>query len=148
MDLKPKGGGGRNWKKCGPLYYTLWSLWPKEGSSDPPPPPPDTHPHGYGPVFVCSISCKIYVFVCSNRKPCIARRLPYTMSLPVPRVAPNPPRGNMMNYDTYFLNTIPRKPLSFTIHQEWISEVLHAKRVELQKRHGMDYNFKEYAFLY
>ena len=148
MDLKPKGGGvaiGKNVDLCTTPYG---AFGPRRGLRTPPPPPPDTHPHGYGPVFVCSISCKIYGFVCSNRKPCIARRLPYTMSLPVPRVAPNPPRGHMTNYDTYFLNTIPRKPLSFTIHQEWISEVLHAKRVELQKRHGMDYNFKEYAFLY
>ena len=38
--LSLRGGGG------GPLYYTLWSLWPKGGggSSDPPDPPP-----GYGP---------------------------------------------------------------------------------------------------
>ena len=36
--IKPKGwggvGGGVIWEKCGPLY-TLWSLWPKVGSSPP-----------------------------------------------------------------------------------------------------------------
>ena len=30
------GGGGLIGGKSGPLYYTLWSLWPKGGSSDPP----------------------------------------------------------------------------------------------------------------
>ena len=38
MDLKPKGG--LIFEECGPLYYTLWSLWPKGGPSDPQTPPP------------------------------------------------------------------------------------------------------------
>ena len=33
LDLKPKGGLIRG--KSGPLYTTLWSLWPKGGPSDP-----------------------------------------------------------------------------------------------------------------
>ena len=44
MDLKPRGGGshfGKMWTS----YYTIWSLWPKGGSSDPQTPP------GYGPVL-------------------------------------------------------------------------------------------------
>ena len=43
MDLKPKGGG-LIWEIFGPLYYTLWSLWPKGGGSSDPPDTP-----GYGP---------------------------------------------------------------------------------------------------
>ena len=41
VDLKPKGGGGLIWEKRGPLYYTLWSLWPNGGGGgvEPPTPP-------------------------------------------------------------------------------------------------------------
>ena len=43
LSLK-KGGGGLIWEKCGPLYYTLWSLCPKGegrvfGPPQTPPPP-------------------------------------------------------------------------------------------------------------
>ena len=56
MDLKPKRGGGLIWEKCGPLYYTLWSLWPNGGGVFGPPRPPPPPPPGYGPaikVFQC-----------------------------------------------------------------------------------------------
>ncbi len=55
----------------------------------------------------------------------------------------------MVNFDTYFMNTIPRKRATYTIHKEWASEVLHAQRMELQKRDGT-YNYRttNYAFIY
>ena len=58
------------------------------------------------------------------------------------------PTGHMQVFDTYFYNTIPRKPLSFTIHPEWVSEVLHAKRIALQKKEGMKYKHTNYSFAY
>ena len=56
VDLKPKGG--LIWGKSGPLYYTLWSLWPKGGGVFGPPPIP---PPGYGPAIIHTI---IYILSC------------------------------------------------------------------------------------
>ena len=100
-----------------------------------------------GLLYIYVLTYLVFPFPLT-RRPCLPARQPYTVKLPVPTVAPNPPRGHMMNYDTYFLNTIPRKPMSFTIHKEWISEVLNTKRLDLQKREGLNYDFKQYAFIY
>ncbi|ESO95562.1 hypothetical protein LOTGIDRAFT_175155 [Lottia gigantea] len=78
----------------------------------------------------------------------IPRRLPYTIKLDIPEVAPEPPRIHMETNETFFLNTIPRRPENYTIHKDWVSEVLHAKRMELQKREGIKYRWKNFAFVY
>jgi hypothetical protein len=67
---------------------------------------------------------------------------------PVPEPQPDPPKVHIEVWDTFFSNTIPRKPLSYTIHPEFVSEVLHAKRMELQKREGLNYRYKDFAFAY
>ena len=84
------------------------------------------------------------------RKPCIPKRRAFAVSIAESNPAPPPPKAHMMNYETYFYNTIPKKPRTFTIHQEWVSEVLHAKRMELQARDGPKYSYaqKNFSFLY
>ena len=82
------------------------------------------------------------------RAPCLKPRLSFTRKCPIPGVAPRPPRGHMQVFDTYFYNTIPRKPLSFAVHPEWVSEVLHAKRMALQKREGLNFKHTDYSFVY
>ncbi|XP_013407975.1 uncharacterized protein LOC106171985 [Lingula anatina] len=79
----------------------------------------------------------------------LPERLAYTIKCPEPEIPPNPLTGQMQNYDTFFYNTIPRKPLSCVVHPEWISEVLQAKRIELAKKEsGKKYRHTNYAFLY
>lgn len=54
----------------------------------------------------------------------------------------------MENMETFFYNTIPKRPMAYTIHKEWVSEVIHAKRMELQKREGLKHRWKNFAFAY
>lgn len=76
------------------------------------------------------------------------KRLTYTVTCDEPVIPPEPPGGHMENWQTFFLNTIPSRPATYTIHKEWMSEVIHAKRMQLQKKHGVNFNFKKYAFAY
>lgn len=78
----------------------------------------------------------------------VSRRLPYTVKVPEPETERDPPKVHMENIETFFLNTIPRRPLAFTIDKEWISEVLHKKRMEMQKKHGLNYRYKNFSFVY
>lgn len=78
----------------------------------------------------------------------VSRRLPYYVTCPEPETERDPPKVHMENNETFFLNTIPRRPMAFTIHKEWISEVIHKKRLEMQKKHGLNYRFKNFSFVY
>ena len=70
VDLKPKGG--LIWEKGGPLYYTLWSLWPKGGSLGPPDqtPPPRRGYRGFfwvlGPPPPTAV-CNIFFYIQTHR---------------------------------------------------------------------------------
>ncbi|XP_064612842.1 proteoglycan 4-like [Liolophura sinensis] len=77
-----------------------------------------------------------------------SKRLTYTVTCDEPVIPPEPPGGHMENWQTFFLNTIPSRPATYTIHKEWMSEVIHAKRMQLQKKQGVNFNFKKYAFAY
>jgi hypothetical protein len=83
------------------------------------------------------ISLEIFVFLFFNlllffhyRK--VAKRLPYYVTCDEPVIPPDPPKIHMENMETFFYNTIPKRPMAYTIHKEWVSEVIHAKRMELQ----------------
>ncbi|XP_052717477.1 uncharacterized protein LOC128189768 isoform X3 [Crassostrea angulata] len=76
------------------------------------------------------------------------KRLPYYVRCDEPDIEPEGPRVHMENLETFFLNTIPRRPATFTIHKEWVSETIHAKRMELQKREGIKHRWKNFAFVY
>ncbi|KAK7087930.1 hypothetical protein V1264_021919 [Littorina saxatilis] len=76
------------------------------------------------------------------------KRLPYTVKCAEPSVAPEPPKVHMECRETFFYNTIPRRKANFDVHQEWLSETLHAKRIELQKREGVNYRYKTFSFAY
>lgn len=76
------------------------------------------------------------------------KRLPYTQKVPEPEVRYEAPRAHMTNYDTFFYNTIPRRHATFDVKTDWISEVLHAKRMELQQREGFPYRTRNFAFAY
>lgn len=78
----------------------------------------------------------------------VSRRLPYTVKVDEPETERDPPKVHMENNETFFLNTIPRRPFNFTIDKEWISEVIHKKRMEMQKKHGLNYRYKNFAFVY
>ncbi|KAL3857442.1 hypothetical protein ACJMK2_012112 [Sinanodonta woodiana] len=78
----------------------------------------------------------------------VSKRLPYTVKVKDPVIPPEPPKVHMENRETFFLNTIPRRPMTFTIDKEWVSEVIHAKRMELQKREGIKHRWKNFAFVY
>lgn len=85
------------------------------------------------------------------RKTVLPERLAYTVKCPEPEIPPNPPRGHMQNFETFFYNTIPRRPAVCTVHKEWVSEVLALKRMELakkQKDKTYRYRNTNYAFLY
>lgn len=70
------------------------------------------------------------------------------MKLDVPETERDPPKVRMENNDTFFLNTIPRRPYAFSIDKEWISEVIHKKRMQMQEKHGMNYRYKNFSFVY
>ena len=76
------------------------------------------------------------------------KRLPYTVKCAEPVLAPEPPKVHMESKETFFLNTIPRRKATFDVQQEWLSEGLHAKRIELQKRDGVNYRYKTFGFAY
>jgi hypothetical protein len=70
--------------------------------------------------------------------------------IPSHTVPPDPPKVHIETAEPFFSNTIPRRPLTFSIHQDWSSEVLLAKRLELQKRDGEKYKYRQnyFSFLY
>lgn len=78
----------------------------------------------------------------------VSRRLPYTVKVDEPETERDPPKVHMENLETFFLNTIPRRPMAFTIDKEWISEVIHKKRMEMQKKHGLNHRYKNFSFVY
>lgn len=84
------------------------------------------------------------------KRQCFPKRKKITVSVPIPDVAPDPPKVHMESSEPFFSNTIPRKPLTVTIHGDWASEVLCAKRLELQKRDGDKYKYKTHSmsFIY
>ena len=94
--------------------------------------------------FACWVSYTIFEFHCRK----VARRLPYTVKVDIPETERDPPKVHMENNETFFLNTIPRRPMTFAIDKEWISEMIHAKRVEFQKKHGINYRYKNFSFVY
>ena len=76
-------------------------------------------------------------------------RKPYTVNVPEASFTREGPKGHMQCWDTYFYNTIPRRMATFDVHQDWISEVINAKRMELQKREGgIKYRYKNFSFVY
>jgi hypothetical protein len=70
--------------------------------------------------------------------------------IPSHTVPPDAPKVHIETAEPFFSNTIPRRPLTFSIHQDWSSEVLLAKRLELQKRDGERYKYRQiyFSFLY
>ncbi|XP_074641964.1 uncharacterized protein LOC141899504 isoform X2 [Tubulanus polymorphus] len=82
------------------------------------------------------------------KRPIIADRLAYATKCTEPTLAGEPPRVHKEYFDTFFMNTIPRRKATFTISPDWASEVLHAKRIELQKREGINYRYKNFSFAY
>lgn len=78
----------------------------------------------------------------------VAKRLPYTVQCEEPETERDPPKVHMENLETFFLNTIPRRPMAFTIDKEWISEMIHKKRMDSQKEHGINYRYKNFSFVY
>ncbi|XP_045174033.2 proteoglycan 4-like isoform X2 [Mercenaria mercenaria] len=78
----------------------------------------------------------------------VSRRLPYTVKVDEPETERDPPKVHMENNETFFLNTIPKRPFTFAIDKEWISETIHKKRMEMQKKHGLNYRFKNFSFVY
>lgn len=84
------------------------------------------------------------------KRPCLPKRLSYTTKIRPPSVPDDAPGVHMENYDTYFLNTIPRQRRTFAIHDEWPSELLYQKRMEHQNRGGRSYPFRchNFSFLY
>ena len=83
------------------------------------------------------------------RKPTILERKSFAVRIKSARVPPDGPKGHMQNWDTYFYNTIPRRQATFDIHQDFISEIINAKRMELQKREGgIKYRYRNFSFVY
>ncbi|XP_025089721.1 uncharacterized protein LOC112561434 [Pomacea canaliculata] len=78
----------------------------------------------------------------------ITERKSYCIKCEEPEIPPDPPGVHMENKETFFLNTIPRRPATFDVHQEWISETIHAKRMALQKKEGFRTRWKNFAFAY
>ncbi|KAK3084657.1 hypothetical protein FSP39_017058 [Pinctada imbricata] len=78
----------------------------------------------------------------------ITKRLTYYVTCQEPEIESEGPKVHMENGETFFYNTIPRRPACFAIHKEWISETIHAKRMELQKREGIKHRWKNFAFVY
>lgn len=77
------------------------------------------------------------------------KRVSYAVKCPEPEVPPEPPKVHMETNEPFFLNTIPSRPLSFAVDKEWMSELLVAKRLEMQKRDGgVKYAYKNFAFVY
>jgi len=74
-------------------------------------------------------------------------RLPYTVKCREPRIADYPYKTKVIVGDTFFLNTIPRKPMTFDVHPEWQSETFVAKRKELAKQ-GKVFHTRNFGFVY
>ena len=77
----------------------------------------------------------------------LTERLPYAVECENPEVGEYPYKTRVTVGDTFFLNTIPRKPLSFTVHPEWQSENFVAKRQELEKK-GRKFHVRNFGFVY
>ncbi|CAH1801121.1 unnamed protein product [Owenia fusiformis] len=81
-------------------------------------------------------------------------RLAYTVECAEPVIPPNPPKARSENFDTYFLNTIPRRKATYDIAADWASETLHAKRMALHQREVKEFGPKylyrntDYGFIY
>lgn len=73
--------------------------------------------------------------------------MPYTVKCEEPVVAENPFQTRVIVGDTFFLNTIPRKPMTFAVHPEWQSEGFVAKRKELEKQ-GRKFQTRNFGFVY
>lgn len=96
-----------------------------------------------------SKSSQLFIFKYKNRKPYLPARTSFVVNCTKPSVRPEGPKGHMQNWDTYFYNTIPRRVATFDIHQDFVSEIINAKRLELQKRDGgIKYRYQEFAFTY
>lgn len=70
------------------------------------------------------------------KRSCIGKRLPTTV---VVSLHPSDRKSNSyqpQSSETFFYNTIPRYPMSFTIHPDWASEVYQARRMDLRSREG------------
>lgn len=77
------------------------------------------------------------------------KRESYVVQCTEPDILPDPPTVYMETKEPFFYNTIPIRPLSFTVDKDWMSEVLLAKRLQLQKRDGgIKYNYKNFTFVY
>lgn len=92
----------------------------------------------------------LFILITPARRKCIAKRGKYSVTIPSTVIPPDPPKVHMETSEPFFSNTIPRRPLTFTIHQDWSSEVLLAKRLELQKRDGDRYKYRQnyFSFVY
>ena len=87
-----------------------------------------------------------FTLFCSRRP---LKRVSYAVECEEPEVPPEPPSVHMETNEPFFLNTIPLRPLSFAVDKEWMSELLVAKRLEMQKRDGgVKYAYKNFAFVY
>lgn len=82
------------------------------------------------------------------KKKNMSKRLPYYVTCPEPEIEKEGPKVKMENMETFYYNTIPRRPATFAIHKEWISETIHAQRMELQKREGIKHRWKNFSFVY
>lgn len=89
-----------------------------------------------------------YLLICMWLSRKITERKSYCIKCEEPEIPPDPPGVHMENKETFFLNTIPRRPATFDVHQEWISETIHAKRMALQKKEGFRTRWKNFAFAY
>lgn len=77
----------------------------------------------------------------------LTERLPYTVKCAEPEVAEYPYKTKVMVGDTFFLNTIPRRKMTFAVHPEWQSEQFIAQRKELEKT-GKKFHTRNFGFVY
>lgn len=77
------------------------------------------------------------------------KRAPYTQVVSESEVPPEPPKIFAENKETFFYNTIPRKPMSYTVYPGWPSETFLAKRQKLQQKEGgVNYRYRNFSFIY
>ncbi|CAD5126061.1 DgyrCDS14230 [Dimorphilus gyrociliatus] len=92
---------------------------------------------------------KATISLFNNRRRCIPKRAPYTQVVSEAEVPPEPPKTFAENKETFFYNTIPRKPMSYTVYPGWPSETFLAKRQKLQQKEGgMNYRYRNFSFIY
>lgn len=68
------------------------------------------------------------------KRSCLGKRLPTTVVVPLHSIQRRSNICQTQSCETFFYNTIPRMPLSFTVHPDWASEVLQARRLELKAK--------------